>query len=83
MLSQELRDRHNVVALLVAAVSLGSLALHGASGPAQGPGVPVSILLAPGQKEPLRWQGIAFGNELKSALEQLKINNPLWQKNPP
>ena len=44
MLSQELRDRHNVVALLVAAVSLGSLALHGASGPAQGPGVPVSMV---------------------------------------
>ncbi|MGD0483221.1 MAG: CPBP family intramembrane glutamic endopeptidase [Gemmatimonadales bacterium] len=44
MLSQELRDRHNVVALLVAAVTIGSLVLHGASGPAQGPGVPVSLV---------------------------------------
>jgi thiol:disulfide interchange protein DsbD len=35
------------------------------------PGVPVSILLEPGQKEPMRWRGIAFGNELKSALGKL------------
>ena len=34
------------------------------------PGVPVSILLVPGQ-EPMRWRGLAFGNELKSALEKL------------
>jgi membrane protease YdiL (CAAX protease family) len=46
MLSQELRDRHNVVALAVAAVTLVSLLLHGASGPAQGPGVPVSFVAA-------------------------------------
>jgi membrane protease YdiL (CAAX protease family) len=44
MLSQELRDRHNVVALLVVAVTIASLVLHGASGPAQGPGVPVSLV---------------------------------------
>jgi thiol:disulfide interchange protein len=35
------------------------------------PGVPVSILLVPGQKEPMRWQGLAFGDELKSELEKL------------
>jgi len=34
------------------------------------PGVPVSILLVPG-KEPVRWNGIAFGGELKKALEKL------------
>lgn len=44
MLTQELRDRHNVVALAVAAITVVSLALHGASGPAQGPGVPVSFV---------------------------------------
>jgi len=44
MLTQELRDRHNVVALLVAAVTIVSLVLHGASGPAQGPGVTVSLV---------------------------------------
>ena len=36
------------------------------------PGVPVSILLVPGQDEPQRWRGLSFGDELKSALEQLK-----------
>jgi thiol:disulfide interchange protein DsbD len=35
------------------------------------PGIPVSILLLPDDKEPIRWRGIAFGNELKSALEKL------------
>ncbi|MGB7582407.1 MAG: thioredoxin family protein, partial [Sedimentisphaerales bacterium] len=35
------------------------------------PGVPVSILLVPGQDE-RRWRGLSFGYELKSALEQLK-----------
>jgi thiol:disulfide interchange protein len=34
------------------------------------PGVPVSILLVSG-KEPMRWRGLAFGNELKTALEAL------------
>jgi thiol:disulfide interchange protein len=36
------------------------------------PGVPVNILLVPGQGEPKRWRGLSFGDELKSALEQLK-----------
>jgi thiol:disulfide interchange protein DsbD len=35
------------------------------------PGVPVTILLVPGQNELNRWRGLAFGDELKSALEQL------------
>jgi thiol:disulfide interchange protein DsbD len=35
------------------------------------PGVPVSILLVPGQKEPIRWRGLAFGDELKTALGKL------------
>jgi len=35
------------------------------------PGVPVSILLLPGADEPVRWRGLAFGDELKSALEKL------------
>ncbi len=36
------------------------------------PGVPVTILLVPGQNEPRRWRGLAFGDKLKSALEQLQ-----------
>jgi len=36
------------------------------------PGVPVNILLVPGQGEPKRWRGLSFGDKLKSALEQLK-----------
>ena len=36
------------------------------------PGVPVTILIVPGQDEPNRWRGLSFGDELKSALEQLK-----------
>jgi thiol:disulfide interchange protein len=35
------------------------------------PGVPVNILLVPGQDEPKRWRGLSFGDELKSALEKL------------
>jgi len=35
------------------------------------PGVPVTVLLVPGQDEPMRWRGLAFGDELKSALEKL------------
>lgn len=35
------------------------------------PGVPVSILFAPGKKEPLRWRGMAFGDQLKTQLEKL------------
>ncbi len=44
MLSRELRSRDDVVAILVALATVGSLLLHGASGPAQGPGVPVCIV---------------------------------------
>ena len=36
------------------------------------PGVPVNILFVPGQNEPMRWRDLSFGDELKSALEQLK-----------
>jgi len=39
MLSRELRQRDNVVAIAVAAVTVASLVLYGASGPARGPGV--------------------------------------------
>jgi len=46
MLSRELRDRHNVVAIAVGAVTVGSLLLHGASGPAQGPGVLACLAVA-------------------------------------
>jgi thiol:disulfide interchange protein len=35
------------------------------------PGVPVSMLFVPGQKEPMRWRGWAFGDELKTAFEKL------------
>ena len=35
------------------------------------PGVPVTILLVPGTNEPMRWRGLAFGDELKAALEKL------------
>ena len=36
------------------------------------PGVPVNILFVPGQNEQMRWRDLSFGDELKSALEQLK-----------
>jgi thiol:disulfide interchange protein len=36
------------------------------------PGVPVTILIVPGQDEPKRWRGLSFGDELKLSLEQLK-----------
>jgi len=35
------------------------------------PGVPVSILFMPGEKEPVRWHGLAFADELKTHLEEL------------
>jgi len=35
------------------------------------PGVPISMLFVPGRKEPLKWRGILFANELKKHLEQL------------
>jgi membrane protease YdiL (CAAX protease family) len=43
MLMQELRDRHNVVALAVGGISVTALALFGASGPARWPGVGVCL----------------------------------------
>lgn len=35
------------------------------------PGVPVSMLFAPGGKEPVRWRGLNFADELKIQLENL------------
>jgi thiol:disulfide interchange protein DsbD len=35
------------------------------------PGVPVSMLFVPGNKEPLKWRGMLFANELKQRLEQI------------
>ena len=35
------------------------------------PGVPVSMLFVPGQKESIRWRGILFADELKKSLEKL------------
>jgi len=35
------------------------------------PGVPVSILFGPGEKEPVRWHGLAFADELKTHLKGL------------
>jgi thiol:disulfide interchange protein DsbD len=35
------------------------------------PAVPVSILFMPGRKEPLRWHGILFTDELKKSLQEL------------
>jgi thiol:disulfide interchange protein len=35
------------------------------------PGVPVSMLFVPGEKEPVRWRGMSFANELKTLLEKL------------
>ena len=39
------------------------------------PGVPVSILFVPGQKEPVRWRGMFFADELKAFLEKLPSKN--------
>ena len=39
------------------------------------PGVPVSILFMPGEKESVRWRGISFADELKSYLEKLPSKN--------
>jgi len=35
------------------------------------PGVPVSMLFVPEEKEPIRWRGILFANDLKKSLERL------------
>ncbi len=37
------------------------------------PGVPVSMLFIPGNKEPLRWRGILFAKDLKKQLEKLQV----------
>jgi len=36
------------------------------------PGVPVSMLFVPGKKEPIRWRGILFVDELKKSLVSLR-----------
>ncbi|MFA5239970.1 MAG: thioredoxin family protein [Phycisphaerae bacterium] len=35
------------------------------------PGVPVSMLFMPGEKEPIKWRDKAFGDELKALLEKM------------
>jgi membrane protease YdiL (CAAX protease family) len=45
MLSRELRERDNLVAVAVAVVTVASLLLHGASGPAHGPGVAACLVV--------------------------------------
>jgi membrane protease YdiL (CAAX protease family) len=45
MLNRELRERDNVLALAVGAAAVLALALHGASGPAQGPGVALTLVV--------------------------------------
>ncbi len=35
------------------------------------PGVPVSMLFTPGEKEAVRWRGMSFADELKALLEKL------------
>jgi hypothetical protein len=35
------------------------------------PGVPVSMLFVPGRKEPVRWRGMSFADELKVILQEL------------
>jgi len=35
------------------------------------PGVPVTILLTPGKKEPVRWRNMSFADELKTQLDQM------------
>jgi membrane protease YdiL (CAAX protease family) len=45
MLIQELRGRDNLVALAVGVITVVSMALHGASGPARGPGVGFTLVI--------------------------------------
>jgi thiol:disulfide interchange protein DsbD len=40
------------------------------------PGVPVSILFMPGLKEPVKWRGILFVDELKQSLQGLPDVKP-------
>jgi hypothetical protein len=37
------------------------------------PGVPVSMLFMPGEKEPVRWRGMSFASELKALLEKTSL----------
>ncbi len=39
------------------------------------PGVPVSLLFMPGEKEPVRWRNMFFANKLKSLLEKLNTED--------
>jgi thiol:disulfide interchange protein len=45
------------------------------------PGVPVNMLFVPGRKEPVRWRGILFANELKKSLEKLPDRRNDGEKN--
>jgi thiol:disulfide interchange protein len=39
------------------------------------PGVPVSMLFVPGEKNPIRWRSMSFADELKTRLEELASKN--------
>ncbi len=45
------------------------------------PAVPVSMLFVLGRKEPIKWRGILFANELKNSLEQLPERREVGKKN--
>ena len=38
------------------------------------PGVPVSMIFLPGEKDPIRWHGFLFGDELAQAIESIDDN---------
>jgi thiol:disulfide interchange protein DsbD len=44
------------------------------------PGVPVSMLFVPGEKEPIRWRGILFANDLKKSLESLRAQRSNFKR---
>jgi len=44
------------------------------------PGVPVTLLFTPGRKEPTRWHGFLFGDELKKTLRDLGIRKQNGKK---
>ena len=39
------------------------------------PGVPVSMLFVPGEKNPIRWRSMFFADELKTRLEELNTED--------
>ena len=39
------------------------------------PGVPVSMLFVPGEKNPIRWRSMSFADELKTRLEELNTED--------